>query len=210
MASPPSSPPPTVPRDTGRGRETPAVAARRGALDKALAAVLFQGGLRRSEAAALEWRDIAPAATEDAMLVMVRRSKTDQEGTAADVRYLKDGAAVAVLALRPAEVAPHRPRLRQPDPPEPRAPVHGRGAGRWHRRPVDRAQWPRRPRLRAHRARRLDDRRDAGRGVENGAHGRPLLRRGPRRTRGRRPLPLTAGAADHAAVGLPWREQPGG
>ena len=94
------------PRDTGRGRETPAVAARRGALDKALAAVLFQGGLRRSEAAALEWRDIAPAATEDAMLVTVRRSKTDQEGTAADVRYLKDGAAVAVLALRPAEVAP--------------------------------------------------------------------------------------------------------
>ena len=94
------------PRDTGRGRETPAVAARRGALDKALAAVLFQGGLRRSEAAALEWRDIAPAATEDAMLVTVRRSKTDQEGTAADMRYLKDGAAVAVLALRPAEVAP--------------------------------------------------------------------------------------------------------
>ena len=51
--------------------------------------MLFQGGLRRSEAAALEWRDIAPAATEDAILVTVRRSKTDQEGTAADVRYLK-------------------------------------------------------------------------------------------------------------------------
>ena len=99
------------PRDTGRGRETPAVAARRGALDKALAAVLFQGGLRRSEAAALEWRDIAPAATEDAMLVTVRRSKTDQEGTAADVRYLKDGAAVAVLALRPVEVAPPTARV---------------------------------------------------------------------------------------------------
>ena len=95
------------PRRTGRGLDTPATAARRGALDKALAAVLFQGGLRRSEAAALEWRDIAPAATEDAMLVTVRRSKTDQEGTAADVRYLKNGAAAAaVLALRPAEVDP--------------------------------------------------------------------------------------------------------
>ena len=48
---------------------------------------------------------------------------------------------------------PHRPRLRRPDPPEPRAPVHGRGQGRWHRGSVNRAQWPRRPRLRAHRAR---------------------------------------------------------
>ena len=93
------------PRRTGRGLESPATAARRGALDKALAAVLFQGGLRRSEAATLEWRDITPAATEDAMLVTVRRSKTAQEGTATDVRYLKDGAA-AVLALRPTEVGP--------------------------------------------------------------------------------------------------------
>ena len=92
--------------DRGRGLESPATAARRGALDKALAAVLFQGGLRRSEAATLEWRDITPAATEDAMLVTVRRSKTDQEGTATDVRYLKDGAAAAVLALRPTEVGP--------------------------------------------------------------------------------------------------------
>ena len=94
------------PRETGRGRESVAIAARRGALDKALAAVLFQGGLRRSEAAVLEWRDVVPAATEDAILVTVRRSKTDQEGTATDVRYLKNGAAAAVLALRPAEVDP--------------------------------------------------------------------------------------------------------
>ena len=94
------------PRETGRGRESVAIAARRGALDKALAAVLFQGGLRRSEAAALEWRDVVPAATEDAILVTVRRSKTDQESTATDVRYLKNGAAAAVLALRPAEVDP--------------------------------------------------------------------------------------------------------
>ena len=94
------------PRVTGRGREAGAVAARRGALDKALAAVLFQGGLRRADAAALEWRDVAPATTAGAILVTVRRSKTDQEGTAADVRYLKSGAAAAVLALRPADPAP--------------------------------------------------------------------------------------------------------
>ena len=73
---------------------------------KALAAVLFQGGLRRADAAALEWRDVAPATTAGAILVTVRRSKTDQEGTAADVRYLKSGAAAAVLALRPADPAP--------------------------------------------------------------------------------------------------------
>ena len=95
------------PRVTGRGREADAVAARRGALDTALAAVLFQGGLRRGDAAALEWRDVAPATTAGAILVTVRRSKTDQEGTAADVRYLKRGAAAAVLALRPADAAPH-------------------------------------------------------------------------------------------------------
>ena len=39
-----------------------------------------------------------------AILLTVRRSKTNQEGTAADVRYLKDAAAKAVLALQPADV----------------------------------------------------------------------------------------------------------
>ncbi len=48
----------------------------------------------------------AQATTAGAILVTVRRSKTDQEGTAADVRYLKDAAAAAVLALRPADPAP--------------------------------------------------------------------------------------------------------
>ena len=54
--------------------------------------------MRRSEAAAFEWRDVAPATTKGAILVTVRRSKTDPAGTAADVRYLKTGAAGAVLA----------------------------------------------------------------------------------------------------------------
>ena len=117
------------PRVTGRGREAGAVAARRGALDKALAAVLFQGGLRRADAAALEWRDVAPATTAGAILVTVRRSKTDQEGTAADVRYLKSGAAVAVLPTPrrpPASLAAGRPSssgaASPPPPPPPGSP----------------------------------------------------------------------------------------
>jgi len=36
------------------------------------------------------------------LLVTVRRSKTNQDGTSADVRYLKNGAAIAVLAVLPA------------------------------------------------------------------------------------------------------------
>ena len=36
----------------------------------------------------------------------MRRSKIDPEGTTADVRYLKNAAAAAVLALRPADVDP--------------------------------------------------------------------------------------------------------
>ena len=82
--------------ERGRGQAAP------------LAAVLFQGGLRRSEAATLEWRDVAPATTAGAILLTVRRSKTDQEGTAADVRYLKDRR--------------RRRRLRPPAPPTPRRP----------------------------------------------------------------------------------------
>ena len=45
----------SLPRRTGRGMESEAAAADRGATDKALVGLLFQGGLRRSEAAALRW-----------------------------------------------------------------------------------------------------------------------------------------------------------
>ena len=51
-----------IPRRTGRGMESEAAAADRGATDRALVAVLFQGGLRRSEAAALRWADVQDAA----------------------------------------------------------------------------------------------------------------------------------------------------
>ena len=46
------------PRLRGRGIETPAQAAERARFDLALVAVLSDGGLRRSEAAALTWGDL--------------------------------------------------------------------------------------------------------------------------------------------------------
>ena len=59
--------------------------------------------MRRSEAAALRWADVSRASDGAGALVRVRRSKTDQEGTAADVRYLKNGAVRAVWARRPCD-----------------------------------------------------------------------------------------------------------
>ena len=91
----------TFPRQSKAGVESAAVAARRGALDRAIAAVLFQGALRRSEAAALTWGDIEPASTPGALLIHVQLSKTNQEGHDADLRYLKNGCAAALTAIRP-------------------------------------------------------------------------------------------------------------
>ena len=80
--------------------ESDTAAADRGAIDRAIVAVLFQGGLRRSEAAALRWGDVQDAADGRGVVVYVRQSKTDQDGTAADVRYLKNGCAAALRQLR--------------------------------------------------------------------------------------------------------------
>ena len=88
----------------GRGRggveESDAAAQARGAIDKAIAGLLFHGGLRRSEAAALTWADVQRATDGAGVLVTIRRSKTDQTGERQDVRYIKGNAAGAVLALR--------------------------------------------------------------------------------------------------------------
>lgn len=89
-------------RRTGRGVESRAHAQARGRVDRAIAALLFQAGMRRSEAAALTWEDVHRASDGVGVLVCVSRSKTDQEGASADARYLKDGAARAVWELRPA------------------------------------------------------------------------------------------------------------
>ena len=89
-----------LPRRTGRGMESIEAAEERGAVDRAIAGLLFQGALRRSEAAALKWADVADATDGAGVRVTVRRSKTDQTGERADVRYLKNGSALAVRALR--------------------------------------------------------------------------------------------------------------
>ena len=90
------------PRTDGRGVESHTTAQRRGRLDAVIASLLFMGGLRRSEVSALEWRDVSDASDGDGVLLTVRTSKTNQEGDAADVRYLKNGAAKAIRTLRAA------------------------------------------------------------------------------------------------------------
>ena len=89
------------PRPRGRGgMESRRTAERRGIVDAAIVAVLFQAGLRRCEAAALVWADIEDAADGEGVLIHVRTSKTNQEGTAVDTRYVKDGFAAALRRLR--------------------------------------------------------------------------------------------------------------
>ena len=94
--SPRFSPSAARPRTDGRGVESHTTAQRRGRLDAVIASLLFMGGLRRSEVSALEWRDVSDARDGDGVLLTVRTSKTNQEGDAADVRYLKNGAAKAI------------------------------------------------------------------------------------------------------------------
>ena len=91
------------PRTDGRGVESHTTAQRRGRMDAVIAGLLFMGGLRRSEVAALRWADVTDATDGDGVLVTVRTSKTNQEGDAADVRYLKNGAANAIRTLRAAD-----------------------------------------------------------------------------------------------------------
>ena len=93
------------PRKRGRGRETAKQAASRGRVDRALVGVLFQGGLRRSEAAALEGRDVTPGTEPGTMLITVRRSKTNQDGADTDIRLTKNGTAAALDAIRGADDA---------------------------------------------------------------------------------------------------------
>ena len=89
-----------LPRRTGRGMESIEAAEERGAVDRAIVGLLFQGALRRSEAAALKWADIADATDGGGVRITVRTSKTNQAGERNDVRYLKNGSAAAVRALR--------------------------------------------------------------------------------------------------------------
>ena len=90
------------PRRRGRGFETPEQAAERGKFDVALVAVLSDGGLRRSEAAALTWGDVQRWEDGSGRITVIR-SKTDAEAAGAVVA-ITPAAMKALDAIRPAGV----------------------------------------------------------------------------------------------------------
>ena len=188
------------PRTDGRGVESHTTAQRRGRLDAVIAGLLFMGGLRRSEVAAVRWADVTDARDGDGVLLTVRTSKTNQEGDAADVRYLKNGAAKAIRTLRAADAdAPHRSGGRVVAATD-SAPLHRGRPHRRHRGARDGAQWPGRARVRTDGARRVHHGSHAGRQLENRPHGRALLGGRDRRTRGRPKVSVGRGLleAEHA------------
>ena len=87
------------PRARGRGIETPEQAAERVRFDLALVAVLSDGGLRRSEAAALTWGDVQRWDDGSGRITVIR-SKTDAEAQGAVVA-ITPVAMRALDALRP-------------------------------------------------------------------------------------------------------------
>ena len=91
------------PRKRGRGIETPAQAAERARFDLALVAVLSDGGLRRSEAAALTWDDVRRWDDGSGRITVVR-SKTDALAQGAVVA-ITPAAMRALEAIRPVGVA---------------------------------------------------------------------------------------------------------
>ena len=90
------------PRKRGRGLETAEQAEERGKFDVALAAALSDAGLRRSEAAALTWGDVARWEDGSGRITVVR-SKTDVEAQGAVVA-ITPAAMAALSAIRPAGV----------------------------------------------------------------------------------------------------------
>ena len=81
-------------------RESPARALRRALVDKAVVAVLFPGGLRRAEAAALTWDDVSDATDRRGILIRVSYSKTNPNSDSPDFRYINGPFADAVRRLR--------------------------------------------------------------------------------------------------------------
>ena len=88
------------PRRTGRGVESAEAADDRALEDGAIVALAFCAGLRRSEIAALRWRDVSATERPGQLRVRVRASKTNTDGGREDHRLLVDGFAAAVAALR--------------------------------------------------------------------------------------------------------------
>ena len=104
-------------RRTGPGGRTERAskARRRGQVDIALASVMRDAMLRRSEAAALTWADVS-FRSDGSARVTVRRSKSDQDGNGATL-YVGRAAAAELRAI-------HRPDA------SPKAPAFGLRSGR--------------------------------------------------------------------------------
>ena len=104
----------SIPRRTGRGMESEAAAADRGATDRAIVAVLFQGGLRRSEAAALRWADVQDAADGCVAFNEARRESPGSQSFAVARLSLAGGASMRPDANRRDHrpVSGHRPGIR--------------------------------------------------------------------------------------------------
>ena len=95
---------------TPRGGKTRALesveqAAARGLLDVALARLLSDGGLRRSEASALTWHDVSAPGPNGSGILHIRRSKTDSGAEGAFVA-LTPAAMRALAAIRPDPATP--------------------------------------------------------------------------------------------------------
>ena len=163
------------PRTDGRGVESHTTAHRRGRLDAVIAGLLFMGGRRRSAVAAVRWADVTDARDGDGVLLTVRTSKTNQEGDAADVRYLKNGGANAIRTVRadrPDAAPTDRVVGLSPLQIQRRFTAAARAAG------IE-------ARVTAHSGRVGHHGSHAGRQLENRPHGRALLGGRDRRTRGR-------------------------
>ena len=176
-----------TPRTGPTGRtESPEAARRRGAVDIALASVMRDAMLRRSEAAALEWADVELRPDGSGRLT-IRRSKTDQEGEGA-VQYLGKGTTAALREIRPENPDPdarvfglRSGRLRGPPP-------RRHGKGRRARRRVLRTLCPRRDGPRSRGLRGLRHRRPDRGSVGFRPDARPLRSGRAGRTRGRLPV----------------------
>ena len=98
------------PRHTGRGVESDEAAKRRGLVDGAIVALVFHGGLRRSEVAALCWIDVDLSAADDVVVVRVPLLKTNRAEAGDDVRQLVGSCADALRRLHAAtKPAPTNP-----------------------------------------------------------------------------------------------------
>lgn len=139
--------------------------------------------MRRSAVSALLWGDVTAAAIAGGVLVTVRRGKTDPEGEARDVRFVKgrrrrcppDGLRDA---SSPGARGPRGAALAA----DGGAEVPGAGPGGWLRGAGDGPLGACPSGVGADADWRVDDRRDAGREREDLSDGGALLERGDGRT----------------------------